>query len=378
MTQSDSQTADSMSNKKNMESNNSPYAADSANITAITSTQPQSLDMVIAWVDGNDPALKAKRQQYQDKTQPSDAISATRFASDNEIYFNIASILKYVPFCRHIYVVSDNQSPQWINEFTQQNLCPPDKIRLVDHSEIFRGYESYLPTFNTRSIESMLWNIDGLSDFFVYLNDDFFFNSQANLADFVMPSPDAAQSPHIVTYGHWSSTLPLKTKLKYRQFLQQRFGKPIQPKHMIAQMLGADILGLQRFFEIHHYPHVVDRRILKDYLQAHPKRLQQQIQYKFRSVEQVNPISLMNHLKIQQNQAVLNDDLDIAYLKDEQHVSSFLDELLDDRIKYGCIQSLDKMGATVQNQINNAFVSKLGDFLPNSLIEEITNSHNQK
>ena len=147
----------------------------------------QQIDIVIAWVDGNDLELKKKRHKYLTGEDASDAVSDTRFASNNEIYYNIASILKYVPFCRNIFVVTDNQRPEFIDEFTAQGLCTADKIRVVDHREIFRGYEQHLPTFNTRSIESMLWNIEGLSDYFIYLNDDFFFNSTAQ--------PEAAGIP---------------------------------------------------------------------------------------------------------------------------------------------------------------------------------------
>ena len=129
----------------------------------------QNIDIVIAWVDGNDLELKKKRHKYLTGEDASDAVSATRFASNNEIYYNIASILKYVPFCRHIYVVADSQRPEFIDEFAAQGLCAADKIRVVDHREIFRGFEEHLPTFNTRSIESMLWNIEGLSDYFIYL-----------------------------------------------------------------------------------------------------------------------------------------------------------------------------------------------------------------
>ncbi len=328
----------------------------------------ERMDLVIAWVDGNDPALKAKRQQYQvkAKSQASDAVSETRFASNHEIYFNIASILKYVPFSGHIYIVADNQSPAWLNEFHAQGLCPADKIKVVDHRELFRGYEQYLPTFNTRSIESMLWNIEELSDYFIYLNDDFFFNSDAEICDFIT-APN-----HLVTYGHWTNSLALKSKLKYRQFLYKQFGKPIQPKHMIAQMLGADILGFKQFFEIHHYPHSVDRRILADYFMVHPELLEKQIRYKFRHVAQLNPISLMNHLKIQQRQADLRADLPIAYLKNEQGVEKFLTQLEDHAIQYGCMQSLDQLDALQQQQIYTAFMHKLGDYLPNSLKAQIS------
>lgn len=321
----------------------------------------QPIDVVIAWVDGNDPKLKQKRMQYQGKTQASDAVSDTRFASNHEIYYNVASILKYVPFCRNIYIVTDNQQPQWIDHFVKDCICESGKIRIVDHREIFLGYEQHLPTFNTRSIETMLWNIQGLSDYFFYLNDDFFFNAPAQLEDILVDQK-------MVIYGHWQSSLVLKAKLWCRQLLNQYFAKPIQPKHMIAQMLGADMLGFKKFFEIHHYPHAVDRKILQDYLLAHPKFLEKQIQYKFRSVEQINPISLMNHLKIKNNEALLKPDIEIAYLKNESSLNSFLQNLGNEQIKYGCMQSLDQLSATAANQIYATLNQKLAGYLPQVLL----------
>ena len=323
----------------------------------------QLVDVVIAWVDGNDPELKQKRMQYQANTQASDAVSDTRFASNHEIYYNIASILKYVPFCRHIYIVTDGQQPEWINDFVTEGICDAGKIRIVDHREIFAGYEQYLPTFNTRSIETMLWNIQGLSDYFFYLNDDFFFNAPAQLDDILIDQK-------MVIYGHWQSSLVLKAKLWYRQLLNQYFAKPIQPKHMIAQMLGADMLGFKQFFEIHHYPHAVDRKILADYLLAYPAFLEKQIQYKFRSVEQINPISLMNHLKIKKNEVLLKPDLTIAYLKNESSLNHFLQSLSDEHIKYGCIQSLDQLSETAAKQIYAALNQKLAGYLPQVLLAQ--------
>lgn len=321
----------------------------------------QNIDLVIAWVDGNDIELKKKRHKYLTGEDASDAVSDTRFASNNEIYYNIASILKYVPFCRHIYVVADNQRPEFIDEFVAQGLCAADKIRVVDHREIFSGFEQHLPTFNTRSIETMLWNIEGLSDYFIYLNDDFFFNAPAQVEDFL-------RDEHLVIYGHWQNSFALKTKLKYRKFMSRQFDKPIQPKHMIAQMLGADILGFNQFFEIHHYPHIVDRDALKDYLLAHPELLETQIKFKFRSVEQLNPISLMNHIKIQKQQAELKPDLELAYLKNQDSLHSFIQALQNPAIKYGCIQSLDQLKEADAKQISTAMHEKLAGYLPHSVL----------
>lgn len=323
----------------------------------------QPVDVVIAWVDGNDTKLKQKRMQYQDKPQASDAVSDTRFASNHEIYYNVASILKYVPFCRYIYIVTDSQQPQWIDAFVTDGICEAGKIRIIDHREIFAGYEQYLPTFNTRSIETMLCNIKGLSDYFFYLNDDFFFNAPAKIEDILFDQK-------MVIYGHWQSSFSLQVKLWYRQLLNQYFDKPIQPKHLIAQMLGANIIGFKKFFEIHHYPHIVDRKILSNYLSAHPAFLEKQIQYKFRNVEQVNPISLMNHLKIQKGEALLKPDLKIAYLKNESSLTSFLENLNDESIKYGCIQSLDQLSDKAAQQIYTALNQKMVNYLPNILLAQ--------
>ena len=118
---------------------------------------PEILDIVIAWVNGDNPKLKQKRAQYQQQvTAAFDAIISTRFASNNEIYFNIGSILKYVWFYRHIYIVSDEQQPKSIKELAEQALCSADETRIVDHETVFFSYKATLPTFNTRSIETML------------------------------------------------------------------------------------------------------------------------------------------------------------------------------------------------------------------------------
>lgn len=322
----------------------------------------KQLDIVIAWVDGADPMLKAKRNQYKsDKSVASDAITATRFASDDEIYYNIASIIKYVPFCRHIYVVTDQQQPKFIEEFVEQNICAAGKIRIIDHKDIFLGYEQFLPTFNTRSIETMISNIKGLSDYFIYMNDDFFFNQLVALDDFL-------DKEKLVIHGHWRKSAILNAKLNFRKSRFKLLATPVQPSHAVAQMLSAKILGMNQFFEIHHYPHIVDKKVIQNYLLSHPQFLKSQIKYKFRDVAQVNPITLMNHLKIQKGQAELKPDTSINYLKNEKGVEDFITDLHKESIKYGCIQSLDLLEANSYQKITTAMVQKFSAYLPSSLL----------
>ena len=59
-----------------------------------------------------------------------------------------------------------NQIPHWIN------LDHP-RLTIVTHEEIFEN-KSHLPTFSSPAIEANLYRIEGLSDKFLYLNDDVF------------------------------------------------------------------------------------------------------------------------------------------------------------------------------------------------------------
>lgn len=323
----------------------------------------EQIDFVITWVDGDDPLLKQKRELYsENESIASGAISATRFASNNEIYYNVASILKYVPFCRHIYIVTDQQRPAFIDDFVTQGICDADKIRIVDHTEIFAGYEQFLPTFNSLTIESMLWNISGLSDFFIALNDDFFFNQSSSIDDFL------DSNNHIIIRGHWRKSAPLKAKLRYRRIMSKVLKTTLQPKYTVSQMLGAEVNGSDEFFEIHHYPHIIDKNTLKDYLIAHPECLSNQITHKFRDISQFDPVSLMNHLKIKEGKATLKPNLNLNYLKNHKSVKVFIKNLYDVSIKYGCIQSMDQLDPATFDKVCGAMTEKLSSHLPSSLL----------
>ncbi len=315
------------------------------------------IDVVIAWVDGDDVDLRNKRQQYLGHKQASSAVEETRFASNNEIYFCIASILKYVPYCGKIYVVTDQQYPQWIDQFEQQNLCEKGKIRVVDHKELFEGHTSVLPTFNSLTIETMLWNIQELSDHFIYLNDDFFFNSLSTIQDFL-------DGERMVIYGHWRSNFVKKVKYILRKFIQHKFGKIAEPKYSIAQMLSADCIGLSKYYEIHHRPHILSRLLLKIFFHNNPLLLKKQISFKFRNIDQFLPVGLSNHLAIQRKQAILKDDIDIAYFKDRRDLERFIGALSNDKIKFGCIQSLDQSDKDAEQKVSLALIKKFKDFLP--------------
>lgn len=318
----------------------------------------QTLDFVITWVDGCDTQFQQKKEKYTQLNLPKSAVDSTRFAHQNEVYFCIASILKYAPYCGTIYLVTDQQTPKWLHEFVAQGICGENKIQVIDHHVLFQNAQEGLPTFNSLTIETMLYDIPNVSSAFIYLNDDFFFNAPSKITDFI-------EDHKIVIYGHWQSNLIKKLKYKVRQFFKGQ--KPLAPKYSTAQMLSADMLGLDQYYEIHHRPHVVQAQLLKTYFNQNPHILQAQIQHKFRHIEQFLPIGLSNHLAIQQHRAILKSDLKIAYLKNKDDTDLLIQQLNQTDIFFGCIQSLDQLPTVQQQKIQHHLIEKFKDFLPSQL-----------
>ena len=54
----------------------------------------------------------------------------------------------------------------------ESGMLTKEKIEIVDHEEIFRDNIEFLPTFNIRSIDALLFKIKDLSEKFIYFNDD--------------------------------------------------------------------------------------------------------------------------------------------------------------------------------------------------------------
>ena len=94
-------------------------------------------------------------------------ISASRFADNEELKYSLRSVEKHAPWVRNIFIVTNGQIPSWLN------LDNP-RLKIVTHEELFLN-ESHLPTFSSPAIESHIHRIPGLSQKFIYLNDDVMF-----------------------------------------------------------------------------------------------------------------------------------------------------------------------------------------------------------
>lgn len=134
------------------------------------------VDLVYLWVNGNDPQWRAKRNAAIGRTEADSAVNCDgRYADNDELKFSLRAVEMYAPWIRKIFIVTDNQVPEWLDTTNP-------KIRIVDHTEILDPVS--LPCFNSALIEHFLYRIPGLSEHFIYANDDMFINRPVTPADF--------------------------------------------------------------------------------------------------------------------------------------------------------------------------------------------------
>uniref|UniRef100_A0A669C0G9 N-acetylglucosamine-1-phosphotransferase subunits alpha/beta n=1 Tax=Oreochromis niloticus TaxID=8128 RepID=A0A669C0G9_ORENI len=115
--------------------------------------------------------LTAISQSKQDED-----VSASRFEDNEELRYSLRSIERHAPWVRHIFIVTNGQIPSWLN------LDNP-RVSVITHQDIFLN-NSHLPTFSSPAIETHIHRIPGLSQKFIYLNDDVMFGKDVWPDDF--------------------------------------------------------------------------------------------------------------------------------------------------------------------------------------------------
>ena len=123
-----------------------------------------TIDLVVPYVDNNDIVWQQTYIQYflkKDYKQIA-ALRSRRYEDIGLINYQLKLIEKNMPFINNIFLLVSNieQVPQGIS----------DKVKVVLHKDFIP--QKYLPTFNSTTIEMFLHNIEGLSEYFIYANDD--------------------------------------------------------------------------------------------------------------------------------------------------------------------------------------------------------------
>lgn len=324
------------------------------------------IDAVITWVDGDDPDHAAKRDFAKRAaggrklvTGVPSGRSNTRFKNNGELCYCIMALRKYAPWIRDICIVTDGQQPRFLNAKNMRRLS----IRIVDHKEIFQGYEWALPTFNSRTIETMIYRIEGLAERFLYLNDDFLLLAPTDKSDFF-------DGDRVVVRGEKSKLTSTGTlQLLKSSLLNHAFEglfKQNRPMHILPQMRAAKMAGFSDYFiKDLHTPFAVRRSTISTYFMNNPGRLSDNIRYKFRDMLQFNTMPLANHLEIAADRHVYaptGNCLTISFSrKSLDDVDKEISQIAAGKIRFFCIQSLELAEDRHRDEIYRQLNGLIGD-----------------
>ncbi len=211
------------------------------------------VDVVYTWVDGDDPAWRDRRDRALRDRPPvlGQAANASRYLNRDELRYSLRSLWMFAPWVRRIWLVTDDQVPPWLDP-------GHPKLTVVSHAELFGG-RGALPTFNSHAIESQLHRLPGLSEHFVYFNDDVFLGRpfppgkvfHANGIAKIFPSrakvdpgePDVAADIPATAAGR-----------NNRRLIQKDFGRHLT-------------------YKMKHVPHALRRSVLAEIEERYPEEL---------------------------------------------------------------------------------------------------------
>ena len=151
----------------------------------------EKIDVVLTWVDGNDPEWVASKAEWERKIKGIDTSSnrSTHYRDWDNLQYVFRGIDKFMPWVDKVHFVTVGHLPSWLN-----TDCP--KLHVVKHTEFMP--EEYLPTFNSSAIEINIHRIPGLSEHFINFNDDMFVIQKTVPEDFFengLPKDMAVLSP---------------------------------------------------------------------------------------------------------------------------------------------------------------------------------------
>jgi hypothetical protein len=136
------------------------------NVGDMKDTTPYPIDFLVPFVNNQDIKWRNTFIDYCKKHNLNEKIVellGSRYGGITFIYDQLQLVRKNMPWINKIYLILSNK------EQIIPSLLPPN-CEIVLHEQFIPW--QYLPTFNSTTIEMFLWNIKGLSEHFIYANDD--------------------------------------------------------------------------------------------------------------------------------------------------------------------------------------------------------------
>lgn len=191
------------------------------------------MDIVITYVDGMDPLWQEDYERTVGKS-----VRDKRFRDWGTLPYLFRGIERNMPFVDkvHLVVARDSQVPAWVDR---------SQVHIVFHEDIIPADK--LPLFNASSIEMFLQFVPGLSEEFIFLNDDFYPMLPMEAEDFFVDGKAVCHMSgmHMFTYGHnYRRACRRSTDGAAKAAGLRRPLFFIRPQHIAAPMLKTPFMEL--------------------------------------------------------------------------------------------------------------------------------------
>ena len=302
------------------------------------------IDVVYTWVDGADPRWLARKAEASGEGAApalhAEATDPARFRSRDELRYSLRSLDDHAPWVRNIFLVTDQQVPSWLN-------TEDPRIIVVDHRDIFPD-DGRLPVFNSNAIISRLHHIEGLSEHFLYFNDDVMLTRPVQPQQFftsagiALVSPSNNRRPFVAPSVEHEPHLNLTANI--RELMVEATGRTVSRA-------------------IKHTPHPLLRSVLSELEEKFPEAYDRTTRSRFRHHEDVVADQL-HHYYAQATGRAVPGTLGYLYLNvlDDSFVpvfNGFAEKRDRDAM---CVNDAPVPGAT---PIDDGFVQEfLDDFFP--------------
>jgi hypothetical protein len=301
------------------------------------------IDVVYTWVDGSDPDWQARKSRALGDNSwltgvNVQAANNSRFQSRDELRYSLRSLHCFAPWVRRVFIVTDDQVPAWLD------TAHPG-VTVVDHREVF-GDTGRLPTFNSQAIESRLHRIPGLSEHFLYLNDDVFFGHPVTPDLFFTPGGLTRFFPSnavVDSAPNDPADAPVNSAGKNnRALIKEAFGRVLTRKMM-------------------HTPHPSRRSVIAEIEERFAEHVEATASHQFRHPEDIALLSSLQQYYAYLTGRATAGPITYMYTDLADPATPFrLAELLRHRhLDVFCLNDTDSDSATAQVQ-----AELLGEFLP--------------
>ena len=265
------------------------------------------MDFVMAWVDGNDPAWqkeKRKTEHVPEATAEADDRDE-RYRDWDNLQYWFRGVEQFAPWVRKIHFVTWGHLPKWLN-------TEHPKLHIVKHEDFIPS--EFLPTFNSHTIEWNFHRIPGLSERFVYFNDDMFLLNQIRPENFFIGEkpvdmlalqPDVANTDNeVMPYIYLNNAMLLAKYFKKYENMKAQPGAYFHvgypPKYFFYNLMETAFSRFTGFYTVHG-PSPLKKSTYEKLWELEGERLIEVCGHPFRHKGDVNQYVLREYQKLSGN-----------------------------------------------------------------------------